>query len=165
MKLCRQSTLLPILIVSTLLMTAVYRPAQVVLAASQAVAPSLQTSLSEVPTNQLIIKYKSNANLRDSNSPASAKRMQLLSGSAGVVLTYVRQMSGDAHVLRLPGRRPVAEVETMAKRIAALPDVAYAEPDRLMFSTLAPTDSSYSAQWHYFETFGFIGHVSCFFTF
>jgi serine protease len=153
MKLCWPFTL-PVLILTALLMTAAYRPTQAVLAASKAVAPGLQTSLSEAPTNQLTIKYKPNTNLSGSNAPASAKQMQRLSGSAGVALAYVRPMSGDAHVLRLPGRLPVAEVESMARRIGALPDVEYAEPDHLMFSTLTPNDASYSSQWHYFETHG-----------
>lgn len=152
MKLCWPFTL-PVLILTALLMTAAYRPTQAVLAAGKS-ASRPQASLSEAPTNQLIVKYKSNASLSGSNTPASAKRMQLLSGSAGVALTYVRPMSGDAHVLRLPGRLPTAEVESMARRIKALPDVEYVEPDYLMFSTLTPNDASYNSQWHYFEMYG-----------
>jgi len=152
MKPCWPLTL-PALILTALLMTAAYRPTQAVLAAGKS-ASRPQASLSEAPTNQLIVKYKSTARQSGSNAPAGAKRMQLLSGSAGVVLTYARPMSGDAHVLRLPNRLPKTEVESIARRIADLPDIAYAEPDYLMFSTLTPNDTSYGSQWHYFETYG-----------
>jgi serine protease len=122
--------------------------------ASQAVEPGAQDGSREVPTNQLIVKYKSSADLRGSNAPAGDDRMRELSAAAGVTLEYVREMSGDAHVLRLPARLPAPQVEGIAGRVAALPDVAYAEPDRLMFPTLIPNDPSYGSQWHYFETYG-----------
>lgn len=153
MKLCWPFTL-PVLILTVLLMTTAYRPTPAISAASKVVAPNSLTSLNQAPTNQIIIKYNANANLSGSNTPASSKRIQMLNGAAGVALTYARPMSGDAHVLRLPNRLPAAEVESMARRIAGLPDVAYAEPDYLMFSTLTPNDTSYGSQWHYSETYG-----------
>jgi serine protease len=122
--------------------------------ASQAVQPGAQDGLREVPTNQLIVKYKSNADLRGRNAPAGDDRMRELSAAAGVTLEYVREMSGDAHVLRLPARLPAPQVEDMSRRIEALPDVEYAEPDGIMLPALTPNDTSYSAQWHYFETYG-----------
>jgi serine protease len=137
-----------------LLMTVAYRPAEAGSDTGLAVGPTPQAGLPEVPTDQIIVKYNASADLSGSNAPAGHNRIQRLNRAAGVALQYVRQMSGDAHVLRLPGRRPVAEVEGMAKRIAALPDVEYAEPDRLMFPALTPNDPSYGPQWHYFETYG-----------
>ena len=82
--------------------------------------------------------------------PASALAMQRLSDAAGVPLTYVREMSGDAYVLGLPSRMPLAEVQAMADRMSALPEVEYAEPDAIMQHTLTPNDPQYGNQWHYF---------------
>jgi serine protease len=134
--------------------TLAYRPVAAGSEASKAAGPHPQDGLRQLPTNQLIVKFKSSADLRGANAPAGANRMRALDAAAGVGLEYAREMSGDAHVLRLPARRPVADVEAMARRIAALPDVEYAEPDRIMFPTLAPNDASYPSQWHYFETYG-----------
>ena len=74
---------------------------------------------------------------------SSAARMNALSTAAGETLTYKRAMSGDAHVLSLPARMPSASVEAIARKLAALPDVEYAEPDYVMRPTLVPNDPSY----------------------
>jgi len=143
---------------ATLLMAAVspsaHRPAEAGSDANRVVEPGPSDGWREVPTHRLIVKYKSNANLRGGNAPTGDNRMQALRAAAGVTLEYFRAMSGDAHVLRLPARLPAAEVEAIARRIAALPDVEYAEPDRLMFPALTPNDPQYGSQWHYFETYG-----------
>lgn len=100
-----------------------------------------------LPTDQLIIKYRPLAGL---DGVAGAPQMQRLSDAAGVELTYAREMSGDAHVLRLPGRIPQAEAQAIADRLSALPEVAYAEPDAIMTHTTAPpNDPLYANQWHY----------------
>ncbi|MBX3055536.1 MAG: S8 family serine peptidase, partial [Anaerolineae bacterium] len=121
------------------------------LVAAETAVPSPMT---EPPTQQIIIQYRDSANLAGANAPNSTRRMMALRAVTGVDLTYVRPMSGDAHVLRLPAPLPVAEVETIAAQIASLPDVAYAEPDRVMTLALVPNDPQYGNQWHYFETYG-----------
>ena len=105
---------------------------------------------SEMPTDQIIVKYKIPASMVGTTGPASALAMQRLSDAAGVPLTYVREMSGDAYVLGLPSRMPLAEVQAMADRMSALPEVEYAEPDAIMQHTLTPNDPRYTDQWHYF---------------
>ena len=105
---------------------------------------------SEMPTDQIIVKYKGAAMREGAIGPASALAMQRLSDAAGVPLTYVREMSGDAYVLGLPSRMPLAEVQAMADRMSALPEVEYAEPDAIMQHTLTPNDPQYGSQWHYF---------------
>jgi serine protease len=107
----------------------------------------------EPPTGQIIIKYRAGA-LREGASgatgPASAAQMARLSETAGTPLAYFRPMSGDAHVLRLSARRALAEVQALADRLSALPEVEYAEPDAIMQHTLTPNDPRYNDQWHYF---------------
>jgi serine protease len=106
-----------------------------------------------IPTNQIIVKYRDDR-LTTMAQAAEAAQMARLSAQAGVALTYFRPMSGDAHVLQLPRRMPTAEVERIAARLSALPEVAYAEPDYIMQPMLVPNDSQYSDQWHYYEAYG-----------
>ena len=105
---------------------------------------------SEMPTDQIIVKYKMPVTMEGAISPASALEMQRLSDAAGVPLTYVREMSGDAYVLGLPSPMPLAEVQAIADRLSTLPEVQYAEPDAIMQHTLTPNDPRYANQWHYF---------------
>jgi serine protease len=107
-------------------------------------------ALSEIPTDQLIVKYKPSAMALNVFDPASAAQTRRLSDAAGVSLTYAREMSGDAHVVRLPGRTPLKDVQAITDRLSALPEVEYAEPDAIMAHTLTPNDPQYSNQWHYF---------------
>ncbi len=106
------------------------------------------------PTDQIIIKYKASADLAGAYAPAQADRMSQLSAAAGVPLTYFREMSGDAHVLRLSGKLPVSQVSQISARLMQLADVEYAEPDYIMQHTLTPNDTRYGEQWHYFDTWG-----------
>ena len=103
-----------------------------------------------MPTDQVIIKYRSLTMQEGAVSPANAAEMQRLSEAAGVPLTYEREMSGDAYVLALPARMPLAEVQAIADRLSALPEVEYAEPDAIMVPMLTPNDPQYGNQWHYF---------------
>ncbi|MEJ5200081.1 MAG: S8 family peptidase, partial [Anaerolineae bacterium] len=112
-------------------------------------APTPVANDSEPPTAQIIIKYRARALLQGAGDPADAAQLQRMSDAAGVPLAYFRPMSGDAHVLRLPERLPLAEVEAIAARLAALPEVEYAEPDAIMRPFLTPNDPLYGEQWHY----------------
>ena len=117
---------LRILTLATLLVAAAfasaYRPVDAGSKGGQAVEPWPRNDWRGVPTNQIIVKYRSSADLNGRNAPASDNRMRTLSATAGTALEYVREMSGEAHVLRLPARLPVGEVAALAGRIAALPD-------------------------------------------
>lgn len=77
-----------------------HRPAGASPGASQTAEPQIQGLEDRIPTNQIIIKYKSTSDQKGRNAPASEDRMQSLSVAAGVDLEYVRAMSGNAHVLR-----------------------------------------------------------------
>ncbi|MGZ9234947.1 MAG: S8 family serine peptidase [Anaerolineales bacterium] len=142
---------------AVLFMTTVFAPGYHSVAARSdtrpAAQPNAQNNETAVPTNQLIIKYKTNADLKGANVPSGNDRMQMLSDAIDIPVEYFRVMSGDAHVLRLPARLPVNEVMEIARTIAALPDIEYAEPDRIMYPLLTPNDSQYGNQWHYFETY------------
>lgn len=102
------------------------------------------------PTNQIIIQYKKVGGMGTVISPASTNQLQRLSEAAGVKITYFREMSGNAHVLRLPDRFPLDQVQRMSEDLMKLPEVEYAEPDSILFPMLTPNDPQYSNQWHYF---------------
>ncbi|MCP4359199.1 MAG: S8 family serine peptidase [Chloroflexi bacterium] len=108
------------------------------------------------PTNQIIIKYNDTSEMA-ADSPA---RLTQLSQKAGIQLAYSRDMSGGAHVYELPTPVPVSDIDALALKLEALPDVAYAEPDRILHigdrpqqtilaPNLIPNDTRYNEQWHY----------------
>ncbi len=97
-------------------------------------------------TDRLIVK------LRASSAPGKGpERLRTLTATAGVALTDIRGMSGDAHVLLLPERMMLAQAAEIAGRLSLQPDVEYAEPDQIMQALLVPSDSQYPSQWHYQE--------------
>ena len=102
-----------------------------------------------MPTDQIIVKYRTLITKQDTFAPAGTAEMQRLSDAAGVQLTYEREMSGDAYVMSLPARMPLAEVQAIADSVSALPEVEYAEPDAIMVPMLTPNDPQYVNQWHY----------------
>ncbi len=112
----------------------------------------LQSGQSELPTDRIIIKY--NPATSAFAAPARTDQMARLNAVAGVTLNYFRAMSGDASVLSLPGRLPLAQVRAISNKLMTLPEVAYAEPDQLLFPALVPNDPLYSNQWDLFGTNG-----------
>ncbi|MEO8386553.1 MAG: hypothetical protein ABI583_14985, partial [Betaproteobacteria bacterium] len=75
--------------------------------------------------DRLIVKFRERvtANTGLSASQSTGRSMRELSDSAGLELTYVREMATGAQVLSLPQSLPLAEVEAIAKKIAANPAV------------------------------------------
>ena len=116
----------------------------------RSVNSSMPTGL---PTDRIIIKYKDAVHLNAMDVVSGSTRMQALNTVAGVSIRYDRAMSGDAHVLKLAGRLPEAEVQAVADKISTLPEVEYAEPDRLLQKTVVPDDPLWSSQWQYSGTY------------
>jgi serine protease len=115
---------------------------------SSAATPTLNQSASQPPTDQIIIRYNAAA-ARFGENAAQEDTLAYLAAAAGLELAYVRPMSGEAHVLKLPHALPEADVAAIAARLMTLPEVAYAEPDAILFPQVIPNDSNYSAQWHF----------------
>jgi serine protease len=110
--------------------------------------PQIQAGLAALPTDHIILKYKSTSTAF--KSPAQAGQMDRLNAAAGTALSYLRSMSGDSIVLGLPERLPVDQVQKIVDQLMTLPEVEYAEPDFIRQHTLVPNDPQYSNQWHYF---------------
>lgn len=111
------------------------------------------------PTDQIIIKFKPTAE----NAPnrATDARIAAVERAAGNGLIFLREMSGDASVFKLPTRISQAEAGAMADKImsnAADLEIEYAEPDAILQADGAPreaeapqstpNDSYYNLMWH-----------------
>ena len=110
-----------------------------------------------MPTDQMIIKYKPSAAAYRPGSliaPDGAEQMARLSSAAATQLSYLRAMSGGAHVLQMKSRLPMEQVLAISKRLSSLPEVEYANPDTMLSPALTPNDPRYPDQWNYYQTYG-----------
>ena len=102
-------------------------------------------STEPLPTDRLIIKY------RDGSS-ATTRSAEEHAARAGHRMALLRVGVGDTRVMRVERRLPHAEMEQLARDIAAAdPAILYAEPDRILRALATPNDTQYGQQWHYFE--------------
>ncbi len=102
-------------------------------------------------TDRLIVKFRTPANAKQTAqiAPLSGDKLKAMSRKAGVPLTHLRTMSGGAHVLKLPQPKSEAETQVILRRLRALPEVEYVEPDRIRHHMRIPNDTQYVNQWHY----------------
>jgi serine protease len=66
-------------------------------------------------------------------------------------IVYAREMSGAAHLIGLGTPVTDAYAIEIARRIAAEPEVEYAQPDYRMYAQLEPSDPLYAQQWAYHD--------------
>jgi len=69
--------------------------------------------------------------------------------ASGIELKYVRAMSGQSQVLRLPKVMTRAQAEKVVARLNQSGEVHYAQIDRRMYPRLTPDDPRFAEQWHY----------------
>ncbi len=110
-------------------------------------APFSQAAGSD-STDRLIVKFRDPATYTAAPSPELTSSAGV---SAGVELSYSHAIANGAHVLKIPQNSALTEVQAMAERMRANPDIDYAEPDQLMQIFLVPNDTQYANQWHYKE--------------
>ena len=96
----------------------------------------------EQTIRQMIVKLRT-PKAAELTAPLGADRVTALSNQAGVSLRAHRAMSLGASVLRLDTPLKLSEARTVAARIAADPDVEYAEPDIIVHIQAVPPDASY----------------------
>ncbi len=71
--------------------------------------------------------------------------------TSNIPMSVVREMSGDAHVIRLDHPVTLSEARVIAARLMQDTSVEMAEPDRRKRATFTPTDPSYAGyQWNLF---------------
>ena len=113
-----------------------------------------QSTMPNFSTDQIIVKYKASANIVGRQAAERLDPMATLNRVAGVNLTYFREMSGEAHVLKLSTLLPEEAVNDIALKLQSLPEIEYAEADGIAQPHLAPNDPQYSNQWHYNGPYG-----------
>ena len=113
-----------------------------------------RTRSAQDDTGQIIVKYRDRVSAAAFNSVTALPSVRALSQIADIELAYVREMSTGAHVLRLPQTLPLSQVEAIAQRLAADPDIEYAEPDYRVYPTLTPNDPQFPLQWHLTDPLG-----------
>jgi serine protease len=118
-----------------------------------AIADALESANSGATVNGLIVKFEKNAVQQDvrmrSTSARASAMSAALSRHAGrtVALSYGRSLATGAELHRFDSPRTLAEASALAATISQLPGVAYATPNRMMFSQAIPRDAQYNAQW------------------
>ena len=124
-------------------------------------APKGQTENVIGQTDRMIVKYKdARASAKGAAQvPAMVQtRLAKLNRAGqqfGLQMRALHSTATGANVVHLGKKMSVAEVEALAKDLAARdPEVEYAEPDRMMVKMLTPNDTRYGEQWHYFESTG-----------
>ena len=106
-------------------------------------------------TDRLIIKYRKGSAADTAPSLLGMALAHQAANRAGVQMQRLRATAADAQVMQLDRRLTVDQMQLLARLImAADGDIDYAEPDRMMRIQLAPNDSRYADQWHYYEATG-----------
>jgi serine protease len=132
------------------------------------VVPMRAANTAEPITDRVIVKYRDQAATQGLQAglagKSEAEQATALSATAGQSLSFVRDMSDGAQVWRITLPASAAgtaapaltadTAETVAARLAALPGVEYAEPDRIRRAYAIPNDPGYSSQWHYSDAVG-----------
>lgn len=113
-----------------------------------------QYEATQLPTDQIIVKFKNTSSSFSTDASAQEQKMESLSLLTGEPMQYLRAAGDGAHVLQFSERLSMERVWEISNALMALPDVEYAEPDQIMQHTLTPNDTSYVNQWHYFDTYG-----------
>jgi serine protease len=99
-------------------------------------------------TDRFIIK------LREPSTRDIERRIQDIGRTSMGGVTYLRRMSGNSDVVKVPRKLQKVEAEEIARRLRAHPGVASAEPDYLMVHHVLPNDPMFAQQWHYYEPAG-----------
>ncbi|MEW6764300.1 MAG: hypothetical protein AB1344_00760 [Pseudomonadota bacterium] len=93
--------------------------------ATESPAPTVREVVGIPSSQQVMLRY------HDGRAEQAARAdLARLSGIAGLVLEYVRPMSGQAHVMRFPSGTSAQEVEQAMQRLRTDPAIQYIESDR-----------------------------------
>lgn len=136
------------LVGSILLCAAMAAASQATYAALATNGLNLAQAQTASSTDRFIIK------LRDPSTRDIERRIQDIGRTSMGGVTYLRRMSGNSDVVKVPRKLQKVEAEEMARRLRVHPGVASAEPDYLMVHHVLPNDPMFAQQWHYYEPAG-----------
>lgn len=114
----------------------------------------LHTLAPEQFTDRLVVKY------RDAASTLAPSAAQLDGGRVaanrqGVKLRHLRRMGLGADVIKLDRHLPLARVRQLADELkAGDASIEYAEPDRIVYPMMTPSDTYFGYQWDLYEATG-----------
>lgn len=95
------------------------------------------------PTARLIVRFSDHG---ERARLLPAEHVAQLAAGTGIPLAHLRTMATGAHVVVLPSPVAHADAAALAARIAAHPDVLWAEPDARAFPRLTPNDTLVPSQ-------------------
>ncbi len=108
-----------------------------------AVALTLEGGGDAVTTGQIVVKLRA-----DGAPTAPTVRVAALAASIGAPLVYRRTMAIGALVVGVPGAGSDDEIDALAARLAARPDVVYAERSRRIYAQRVPNDPLFASQFY-----------------
>lgn len=105
-------------------------------------------------TDQLIVRYRDTDMTLKNPAAAAASQSHVIDTARrhGALARQLRVNGLGAQIWALDKRMKTTDVAALARAVAADPQVLYAEPDRLMYTTMTPNDTRYNEQWHYQNT-------------
>jgi serine protease len=114
----------------------------------------LNTVAPEQFTDRLIVKYRDAASTQVP-SVAQMGSTRVAANRQGVKLSHLRRMGLGADVIKLDRHLPWASVRQLADDLKASDaSVEYAEPDRIVYPMMTPSDTYYGYQWDLYEASG-----------
>ncbi len=114
----------------------------------------LNTLAPEQFTDRLIVKYR-DASSTKAPSAAQMDSTRVAANRQGVKLSHLRRMGLGADVIKLDRHLPWARVRQLADELkAGDASVEYAEPDRIVYPMMTPSDTYYGYQWDLYEASG-----------
>lgn len=112
---------------------------------------ALNTVMPNWQSDRILIKYKQ-ADPKGTPDSTQSDRARVIGNRHGVQLKHVRRMSVGTDVWHLTRRLPMDQLHVMARELQdGDASIEYAEPDRLLFSMMTPSDPFYGSQWDLFE--------------
>ena len=108
-------------------------------------APGTQNTLRVAATDRIIVKLKS-AYRTEQSQAMQPGRAYALAVTAGMALTPVRPMSGNAQVLAVPRALPVDALQRVVDRLRRDPSVEYAYVDAREHLMTVPNDPLFAQQ-------------------
>ena len=100
-------------------------------------------------TDRLIVKLRAPKAQTAAMAPLRSTQIQKMTAIAGITLNYLRPMSGQAHVLKLPYKMTLTQARFFAAALNKNVSIAYAVPDIRVQAMKIPNDPLYVKQWHY----------------
>ncbi|WP_200883495.1 S8 family peptidase [Aquabacterium sp. NJ1] len=114
----------------------------------------LNTLAPEQFTDRLVVKYR-DASSTKAPSAAQMDSTRVAANRQGVKLSHLRRMGLGADVIKLDRHLPLARVRQLADELkAGDASVEYAEPDRIVYPMMTPSDTYYGYQWDLYEASG-----------